>query len=81
MFNNVVFFGFLDMKPVTKMGVIALISLCVVFYQYHLSTGVRLDQLTSFNAPSAIDDTENISTNLNFNTYFESSKIIEDLVR
>lgn len=38
------------MKPSMKMGVIALIGICVVFYQYHLSTGVTFDQVTAFNA-------------------------------
>lgn len=39
-----------------KMGVIALIGICVVFYQYHLSTGVTFDQVTAFNADTSADD-------------------------
>ncbi|KAL0127059.1 hypothetical protein PUN28_005406 [Cardiocondyla obscurior] len=38
------------------MGVIALIGICVVFYQYHLSTGVTFDQVTAFNADTSADD-------------------------
>lgn len=34
-----------------KMGVVAVIGVCVIFYQYHLSNGVRFDQLTDFNSP------------------------------
>ena len=37
------------MKPSMKMGLVVLIGVCVVFYQYHLSTGVRFDQVTDFN--------------------------------
>ncbi|KAL6260957.1 hypothetical protein P5V15_008485 [Pogonomyrmex californicus] len=45
------------MKPSMKMGVIALIGVCVVFYQYHLSTGVTFDQaITAFNADTAAED-------------------------
>lgn len=47
------------MKPSMKMGVIALIGICVVFYQYHLSTGVTFDQglsITAFNADTNADD-------------------------
>lgn len=44
------------MKPSMKMGVIALIGVCVVFYQYHLSTGVTFDQVTAFNADNPADD-------------------------
>ncbi|XP_011638621.1 galactosylgalactosylxylosylprotein 3-beta-glucuronosyltransferase P [Pogonomyrmex barbatus] len=45
------------MKPSMKMGVIALIGICVVFYQYHLSTGVTFDQaITAFNADTAAED-------------------------
>lgn len=43
------------MKPSMKMGVIALIGICVVFYQYHLSTGVTFDQVTAFNGAAADD--------------------------
>ncbi|XP_011304883.1 galactosylgalactosylxylosylprotein 3-beta-glucuronosyltransferase P [Fopius arisanus] len=39
------------MKSSMKMGVVALIGVCVVFYQYHLSNGVRFDQLADFNSP------------------------------
>ncbi|KOC62191.1 Galactosylgalactosylxylosylprotein 3-beta-glucuronosyltransferase P [Habropoda laboriosa] len=37
------------MRPSMKMGMIVLIGVFVVFYQYHLSTGVGFDQLTDFN--------------------------------
>lgn len=39
-----------------KMGVIALIGVFVVFYQYHLSTGVRFDEITDFNAAASAED-------------------------
>ncbi|KAL2722712.1 galactosylgalactosylxylosylprotein 3-beta-glucuronosyltransferase P-like [Vespula squamosa] len=44
------------MKPSMKMGVIALVGVCVVFYQYHLSTGVRFDQAIDFSAGGSLDD-------------------------
>lgn len=44
------------MKPSMKMGMIALVGVCVVFYQYHLSTGVRFDQAIDFSAGGSIDD-------------------------
>ncbi|XP_057323185.1 galactosylgalactosylxylosylprotein 3-beta-glucuronosyltransferase P-like isoform X2 [Microplitis mediator] len=34
------------MKPSMKVGVVALVGVCVILYQYHLSAGVRFDQLT-----------------------------------
>lgn len=43
------------MKPSMKMGVIAFIGVCVVFYQYHLSTGVRFDQVTDFSASGPVE--------------------------
>ncbi|XP_043671437.1 galactosylgalactosylxylosylprotein 3-beta-glucuronosyltransferase P-like [Vespula pensylvanica] len=44
------------MKPSMKMGVIALVGVCVVFYQYHLSTGIRFDQAIDFSAGGSLDD-------------------------
>lgn len=45
------------MKPSMKMGMIALLGICVVFYQYHLSTGVRFDQVTAeFNGRTVVDE-------------------------
>ncbi|XP_076243825.1 glucuronyltransferase P isoform X2 [Calliopsis andreniformis] len=49
------------MKPSMKMGVIALIGVFVVFYQYHLSTGVRFEQMNDFNTGGSAEDTPMIS--------------------
>ncbi|CAK9815535.1 Galactosylgalactosylxylosylprotein 3-beta-glucuronosyltransferase P [Anthophora plagiata] len=43
------------MRPSMKMGMIVLIGVFVVFYQYHLSTGVGFDQLTDFNADGSAE--------------------------
>ncbi|XP_034936247.1 galactosylgalactosylxylosylprotein 3-beta-glucuronosyltransferase P [Chelonus insularis] len=37
--------GIDTMKPSMKVGVVALVGVCVILYQYHLSLGVRFDQL------------------------------------
>nr|XP_034175899.1 galactosylgalactosylxylosylprotein 3-beta-glucuronosyltransferase P-like isoform X2 [Osmia lignaria] len=41
------------MRPSMKMGMLAVIGVFVVFYQYHLSTGVRFDQM--FNTDGSVD--------------------------
>ncbi|XP_012282242.1 galactosylgalactosylxylosylprotein 3-beta-glucuronosyltransferase P [Orussus abietinus] len=46
------------MKPSMKMGVIALVGICVVFYQYHLSTGIRLDQVSAYGTGGSADGAE-----------------------
>ncbi|CAK9828830.1 Galactosylgalactosylxylosylprotein 3-beta-glucuronosyltransferase P [Anthophora retusa] len=43
------------MRPSMKMGMIVLIGVFVVFYQYHLSTGVGFDQLTDFNTDGSAE--------------------------
>lgn len=48
------------MKPSMKMGVIALIGIFVVFYQYLLSTGITFDQVTVFNADTSANDAEDL---------------------
>ncbi|XP_015599315.1 galactosylgalactosylxylosylprotein 3-beta-glucuronosyltransferase P isoform X2 [Cephus cinctus] len=49
------------MRPSMKMGLIALLGVCVIFYQYHLSTGIRLDQIPNFNEAVAVEGAENLS--------------------
>ncbi|CAK9800129.1 Galactosylgalactosylxylosylprotein 3-beta-glucuronosyltransferase P [Anthophora quadrimaculata] len=43
------------MRPSMKMGMIVLIGVFVVFYQYHLSTSVGFDQLTDFNTDGSAE--------------------------
>ena len=69
------------MKPSMKMGVIALIGICVIFYQYHLSTGVRFDQLSGFNSAGSLDDSSNLQPGEEFETYIRTPRITEEMVR
>lgn len=69
------------MKPVLKMGVIALVGICVVFYQYHLSFGTRLDQIGGLNgaAPPVQDGSDAISINSETYACNTRQKITEDM--
>lgn len=69
------------MKPSMKMGVIALIGICVVFYQYHLSTGVTFDQVTAFNADTSAEDVGDLPIGEEGDNYGKTSKFSEDMVR
>ncbi|XP_076634607.1 glucuronyltransferase P [Colletes latitarsis] len=67
------------MKPSMKMGVIALIGVFVVFYQYHLSTGIRFDQISDFNSGSAEDNP--VLSQEEVENYVRSSKFTEEIIR
>ncbi|XP_011148820.3 galactosylgalactosylxylosylprotein 3-beta-glucuronosyltransferase P [Harpegnathos saltator] len=69
------------MKPSMKMGVIALIGICVVFYQYHLSTGVTFDQVTAFNADNSADDAGVLPIGEEGDNYSKTSRLTEDMIR
>ncbi|XP_032665137.1 galactosylgalactosylxylosylprotein 3-beta-glucuronosyltransferase P isoform X2 [Odontomachus brunneus] len=69
------------MKPSVKMGVIALIGICVVFYQYHLSTGVTFDQVTTFNTDNSADDTEVLPIDDEGDNYSKVSRLTENMIR
>lgn len=69
------------MKPSMKMGVIALIGICVVFYQYHLSTGVTFDQVTAFNTDNSADDAGSLAISEEGDNYSRISRLTEDMVR
>lgn len=69
------------MKPSMKMGVIALIGICVVFYQYHLSTGVTFDQVTAFNADTSAEDAGDLPIGEEGDNYSKTPKISEDVIR
>lgn len=58
-----------------KMGVLFVVGVCVIFYQYHLSTSVRLDLS---NTASGAADGLQIS---NDDAYVRASKILEDTIR
>lgn len=64
-----------------KMGVIALIGICVVFYQYHLSTGVTFDQVTAFNADTSADDAGDLPIGEEGDNYSKTPRISEDMIR
>ncbi|XP_029163279.1 galactosylgalactosylxylosylprotein 3-beta-glucuronosyltransferase P-like [Nylanderia fulva] len=68
------------MKPSMKMGVIALIGICVVFYQYHLSTGVTFDQVTAFNADTSAEDAD-LPIGEEGDNYSKTPRISEDTIR
>lgn len=72
--------GISIMKPSMKMGVIALIGICVVFYQYHLSTGVTFDQVTAFNADTSAEDA-GLSIGEEADSYGKTPKLTEDMVK
>lgn len=67
------------MKPSMKMGVIALIGVLVVFYQYHLSTGVRFDQLTDFNTGGSAEEVRALSQD-EVESYARTSTFTEEMV-
>ncbi|XP_020282832.1 galactosylgalactosylxylosylprotein 3-beta-glucuronosyltransferase P-like isoform X2 [Pseudomyrmex gracilis] len=69
------------MKPSMKMGVIALIGICVVFYQYHLSTGVTFDQVTAFNADTSAEDAGLPIGEEAADSYGKTPKLTEDMIR
>ncbi|KMQ95166.1 galactosylgalactosylxylosylprotein 3-beta-glucuronosyltransferase p [Lasius niger] len=69
------------MKPSMKMGVIALIGICVVFYQYHLSTGVTFDQVTAFNADTSAEDAGDLPIGEEGDNYSKTPRISEDMIR
>lgn len=65
------------MKPSMKVGMLALVGICLIFYQYHLSMRVRLDQVTSFNeAASVLDDSSNLQAREEF-----EARITEEMIR
>lgn len=69
------------MRPSMKMGLIGLIGICLVFYQYHLSSGVRFDQVADLNTadsqvvygPSSLQSNDRLE-------YYIAPKITEDTV-
>lgn len=63
-----------------KMGVIVLIGVFVVFYQYHLSTGVRFDQMTDFNTGGSAEENPVFSQE-DVESYVRTSKWKEDMIR
>ncbi|XP_031849313.1 glucuronyltransferase P isoform X2 [Nomia melanderi] len=74
------------MKPSMKMGVIVLIGVFVVFYQYHLSTGIRFDQIADLNAADAVDSADSPEENPVFSredveSYVRTSKSKEEMIR
>lgn len=59
-----------------KMGMLALIGVFVVFYQYHLSTGVRFDQM--FNTDGSVDVP--VLSQEEVENYVRTSKFTEQMV-
>lgn len=68
------------MKSSMKMGVIALIGLFVVFYQYHLSTSVRFDQIADFNTGGSAEDGPVLSQE-EVERYVRTSKFKEEMIK
>ncbi|XP_043798373.1 galactosylgalactosylxylosylprotein 3-beta-glucuronosyltransferase P isoform X1 [Apis laboriosa] len=68
------------MKSSMKMGVIALIGLFVVFYQYHLSTSVRFDQIADFNTGGSVEDSPVLSQE-DVERYVRTSKFKEEMIK
>lgn len=62
------------MRPTTKVGLIVLFVLCVLFYQYHLSNDIRYDQLANFNGADS-------SALISFEYENGSRKITEDMIK
>lgn len=62
------------------MGVIALIGLFVVFYQYHLSTSVRFDQIADFNTGGSAEDGPVLSQE-EVERYVRTSKFKEEMIK
>lgn len=67
------------MKSSMKMGVVAIIGLFVVFYQYHLSTSVRFDQISDFNTGGSAEDGPVLSQE-EVERYVRTSKFSEEMV-
>lgn len=63
-----------------KMGVIALIGLFVVFYQYHLSTSVRFDQIADFNTGGSAEESPVLSQE-EVERYVRTSKFKEVMIK
>ncbi|XP_076168651.1 glucuronyltransferase P [Ptiloglossa arizonensis] len=68
------------MKSSMKMGVLVLIGVFVVLYQYHLSTGIRFDQINDFNTGGSAEDTPVLSQE-EVESYVRSSKFTEEMIR
>ncbi|XP_016909006.1 galactosylgalactosylxylosylprotein 3-beta-glucuronosyltransferase P [Apis cerana] len=68
------------MKSSMKMGVIALIGLFVVFYQYHLSTSVRFDQIADFNTGGSAEESPVLSQE-EVERYVRTSKFKEVMIK
>lgn len=64
-----------------KMGVIALIGICVVFYQYHLSTGITFDQVTAFNADTVAEDAGGLPIGEEGDNYGKTPRLTENMVK
>ncbi|KAG7200896.1 hypothetical protein KM043_003259 [Ampulex compressa] len=62
------------------MGVIALIGVFVVFYQYHLSTGVRFDQITELNAAGSAEENHEAPAE-GVEDYVRTFRLTEDTIR
>lgn len=62
-----------------KMGVIALIGIFVVFYQYLLSTGITFDQVTVFNADTSANDAEDLPVGEEDDR--ETPRLAEEMIR
>ncbi|XP_018344584.1 PREDICTED: galactosylgalactosylxylosylprotein 3-beta-glucuronosyltransferase P-like [Trachymyrmex septentrionalis] len=67
------------MKPSMKMGVIALIGIFVVFYQYLLSTGITFDQVTVFNADTSANAAEDLPVGEEDDS--ETPRLAEEMIR
>ena len=67
------------MKPSMKMGVIALIGIFVVFYQYLLSTGITFDQVTVFNADTSANAAEDLPVGEEDDS--ETPRLAEEMVK
>ncbi|XP_050470531.1 galactosylgalactosylxylosylprotein 3-beta-glucuronosyltransferase P [Bombus huntii] len=68
------------MKSSMKMGVVAIIGLFVVFYQYHLSTSVRFDQISDFNTGGSAEDGPVLSQE-EVERYVRTSKFSEEMIK
>ncbi|XP_043283252.1 galactosylgalactosylxylosylprotein 3-beta-glucuronosyltransferase P [Venturia canescens] len=70
------------MRPSMKMGLIGLIGIILFFYQYHLSSGVRLDQVADLNTaesqaaygPGTLQSNDRLE-------YYVAPKITEDTIK
>ncbi|KYN37726.1 Galactosylgalactosylxylosylprotein 3-beta-glucuronosyltransferase P [Trachymyrmex septentrionalis] len=61
------------------MGVIALIGIFVVFYQYLLSTGITFDQVTVFNADTSANAAEDLPVGEEDDS--ETPRLAEEMIR